>query len=185
MHGGRAERRDFLLQGRIGREHQQPLRLGALDEPDDEVDLLLERREDAAERPRPGGDAAGEAVRPDGLDERTRSYLEVVANAADSGLPSRSELYVEGDDAYELLEAYPVGRDRWALASLDITEVRHAEQALRRQEEAIRRAYVMAKSGASLQSDLPPEISGQGAGGAPLPAAGPPGHPGQSSAGMS
>ena len=80
--------------------------------------------------------------RPDGLDERTRSYLEVVANAADSGLPSRSELYVEGDDAYELLEAYPVGRDRWALASLDITEVRHAEQALRRQEEAIRRAYV-------------------------------------------
>jgi anti-sigma regulatory factor (Ser/Thr protein kinase)/membrane protein implicated in regulation of membrane protease activity len=80
--------------------------------------------------------------RPDGLDERTRSYLEVVASAAGSGTPSRSELYVESEDAYELLEAYPIGRDRWALAAQDISGVRHAERALRRQEENIRRAYV-------------------------------------------
>ena len=80
--------------------------------------------------------------RPDGLDERTRSYLEVVASAADGGAPARSELFVESEDAYELLEAYPVGRDRWALSALDITGVRHAERALRRQEESIRRAYV-------------------------------------------
>jgi anti-sigma regulatory factor (Ser/Thr protein kinase)/PAS domain-containing protein len=80
--------------------------------------------------------------RPDGLDERTRSYLEVVASAAGSGGPARSELHVQGDDAYELLEAYPVGRDRWALSALDISGVRHAEKALRRQEETIRRAYV-------------------------------------------
>ncbi len=80
--------------------------------------------------------------RPDGLDERTRSYLEVVASAADSGMPARSELHIESEDAYELLEAYPVGHDRWALAAEDITGVRHAEQALRRQEENIRRAYV-------------------------------------------
>ncbi len=80
--------------------------------------------------------------RPDGLDERTRSYLEVVASAADGGTPVRSELFIESDDAYELLEAYPVGRDRWALSALDITGVRHAERALRRQEENIRRAYV-------------------------------------------
>ena len=80
--------------------------------------------------------------RPDGLDGRTRSYLEVVASAAGTGTPARSELYVEGEDAYELLEAYPVGRDRWALAALDISGVRHAERALRRQEENIRRAYV-------------------------------------------
>jgi anti-sigma regulatory factor (Ser/Thr protein kinase) len=80
--------------------------------------------------------------RPDGLDERTRSYLEVVANAAGTGGSARSELYVEGDDAYELLEVYPVGRDRWALSALDISGVRHAERALRRQEEGIRRAYV-------------------------------------------
>ena len=33
--------------------------------------------------------------RPDGLDERTRSYLEVVASAAGSGASARSELYVE------------------------------------------------------------------------------------------
>jgi anti-sigma regulatory factor (Ser/Thr protein kinase) len=80
--------------------------------------------------------------RSDGLDERTRSYLEVVASAAGSGGPARSELYVQGDDAYELLEAYPVGRDRWALSALDISGVRHAERALRRQEDSIRRAYV-------------------------------------------
>lgn len=80
--------------------------------------------------------------RPDGLDERTRSYLEVVASAADSGTPARSELHIESDDAYELLEAYPVGRDRWALAAQDISGVRQAERALRRQEEGIRRAYV-------------------------------------------
>jgi anti-sigma regulatory factor (Ser/Thr protein kinase) len=80
--------------------------------------------------------------RPNGLDERTRSYLEVVASAAGTGALARSELHVESDDAYELLEAYPVGRDRWALSALDISGVRHAEQALRRQEEGIRRAYV-------------------------------------------
>ena len=56
--------------------------------------------------------------RPDGLDERTRSYLEVVASAAGTGTPARSELHVESEDAYELLEAYPVGRDRWALSAL-------------------------------------------------------------------
>ena len=33
--------------------------------------------------------------RPDGLDERTRSYLEIVASAADSGMPARSELHIE------------------------------------------------------------------------------------------
>jgi anti-sigma regulatory factor (Ser/Thr protein kinase) len=80
--------------------------------------------------------------RPDGLDERTRSYFEMVANAAGMDGPTRSELYVPDDDAYELLEAYPVGRDRWALSALDISGVRHAERALRRQEETIRRAYV-------------------------------------------
>jgi anti-sigma regulatory factor (Ser/Thr protein kinase)/PAS domain-containing protein len=80
--------------------------------------------------------------RPDGLDERTRSYLEMVASAAGMGGPVRSELHIAGDDAYELLEAYPVGRDRWALSALDISGVRRAERALRRQEESIRRAYV-------------------------------------------
>lgn len=89
------------------------------------------------------GQAVGRRLsRLDGLDERTRSYLEVVASAAGTGGSARSELFVESEDAYELLEAYPVGRDRWALSALDITGVRHAERALRRQEESIRRAYV-------------------------------------------
>jgi anti-sigma regulatory factor (Ser/Thr protein kinase) len=88
-------------------------------------------------------DAVGSRLsHPDGLDERTRSYLEMVASAAGMGGPARSELHIREDDAYELLEAYPVGRDRWALSALDISGVRHAERALRRQEDTIRRAYV-------------------------------------------
>jgi len=42
---------------------------------------------------------------------------------------------------------------------------------VRELENSIRRAYVMAKGDAILQSDLPPEISGQSASGAPLPPA--------------
>lgn len=80
--------------------------------------------------------------RPDDLDERTRSYLEVVAAAAGSGVPSRTELYVENDDAYELVEVHPIGPDRWALAALDVSGVHRAKQTLRRPEESIRRAYV-------------------------------------------
>ena len=102
--------------------------------------------------------------RPDGLDERTRSYLEVVASAAGSGGPARSELYVREDDAYEFLEAYPVGRDRWALSALDISGVRHAERALRRQEDSIRRAYVDvldAVTGGKLILLTDEELSGQ------------------------
>jgi two-component system nitrogen regulation response regulator GlnG len=40
---------------------------------------------------------------------------------------------------------------------------------VRELENAIRRAHVMAKSGAILPGDLPPEISGQGGGAPPLP----------------
>ncbi len=102
--------------------------------------------------------------RPEGLDERTRSYLEVAASAARSGSSVRSELHIEGGDAYELLEAYPVGRDRWALSALDITGVRHAERALRRQEEDIRRAYVdvlAAVTGGKLILLTDDELAGQ------------------------
>jgi anti-sigma regulatory factor (Ser/Thr protein kinase) len=113
---------------------------------DDEITDLELLDMNPTQRARSGltrAEAVGKRLsRPDGLDERTRSYLEVVASAAGAGTPSRSELYVESEDAYELLEAYPIGRDRWALAAQDISSVRHAERALRRQEENIRRAYV-------------------------------------------
>jgi len=84
----------------------------------------------------------GRLNRPEGLDERTRAYLETVAGAAGTGTPSRAELHIESEDSYEVLEVYPVGRDRWALAAQDVTDVRRAEQALRLQEDDIRRAYV-------------------------------------------
>jgi len=78
--------------------------------------------------------------RPD--DERLRAYFDLVANAISSGKSARSELRVQAEDAYELLTAYPAGRDLWALSATDVSEVRRAEQALHRQEDQIRRAYV-------------------------------------------
>ena len=61
------------------------------------------------------------------LDERTRAYFEVVAAAIGDGRPARSELHVRGSDTHELLEAYPVGPDTWALAAPDISERVRAE----------------------------------------------------------
>jgi len=80
--------------------------------------------------------ACGEA------DERLRAYFDLVAGAIIFVQSTRTELSVQDEDAYELLAAYPAGRDLWALSAMDVTDVRRAEQALRRQEEGIRRAYV-------------------------------------------
>ena len=51
-------------------------------------------------------------------------------------------MYLRGQDAYELLSAYPAGGDLWVLSATDVTDLREAERALRRQEEGIRQAYV-------------------------------------------
>jgi anti-sigma regulatory factor (Ser/Thr protein kinase) len=77
-----------------------------------------------------------------GLGERLRAHLEFVQSAVAEGEPARSELYLPSDGLYELLLAYPIGHGLWALAALDVTDVREAEQALRRQQEGIRQAYV-------------------------------------------
>ncbi len=74
--------------------------------------------------------------------ERLRAYFDVVASAADTGECTRCEFRVRAEGTYELLTAYPAGRDLWALSAVDVTDVREAEQALRLQEEAIRSAYV-------------------------------------------
>ena len=78
----------------------------------------------------------------DPLDERMCAHFEFAAGAVHSAGPSRSELHISSDDAYELLLAFPIGRDLWALAALDVTEVRRAEQTLRREQEGIRQAYI-------------------------------------------
>ncbi len=78
----------------------------------------------------------------DAADERLRAYFDFVAGAIVFGQSTRSELSIQAGDEYELLAAYPAGRDLWALSAMDVTDVRRAEQALRRQEEGIRRAYV-------------------------------------------
>jgi len=75
-------------------------------------------------------------------DERLSTYVEFVADAVRSGEALRSELFLQEAGTYELLSAYPSGSDRWALSATDVTELREAEEALRRQEEHIRRAYV-------------------------------------------
>ena len=78
----------------------------------------------------------------DPLDERMCAHFEFAAGAVRTARPARSELHIASGDAYELLLAFPIGRDLWALAALDVTEVRRAEQALRREQEGIRQAYI-------------------------------------------
>jgi len=75
-------------------------------------------------------------------DERMRAYYDLVVDAVRSGQSVHRELHLRGAGAHELVSVYTVGGGLWALAATDITEVREAEQALRRQEEDIRRAYV-------------------------------------------
>ena len=79
----------------------------------------------------------------DGHDERLRAYFDVVKGAAEARSATRSEACLHARDAYELLSAYPAGdADLWVLSATDVTDLREAEQALHRQDEAIRRAYV-------------------------------------------
>ncbi len=77
-----------------------------------------------------------------GDDVRVDAYFALIVGAVATGKATRRELHVEAEDAYEYLTAYRTGHDMWALSAVDTTEVRRAEQALRHQEEEIRRAYV-------------------------------------------
>ena len=78
----------------------------------------------------------------DGSDERLQAYFDVVTGAIATGRPARCEVYLRGQEAYELLSAYPAADDLWVVSATDVTELREAERALRRQEEGIRQAYV-------------------------------------------
>ncbi|NLE21452.1 MAG: hypothetical protein GX624_01530 [Actinobacteria bacterium] len=78
----------------------------------------------------------------DGSDERLGAYFDVVTGAVASGRATQCEIYLRGQAVYELLSVYPVGRSTWVLSATDVTELREAERALRRQEESIRNAYV-------------------------------------------
>ena len=65
-----------------------------------------------------------------------------VSGAVGAGQPARCEVYLRTHGAYELLSAYPVADDLWVVSATDVTDLREAERALRRQEEGIRLAYV-------------------------------------------
>ena len=75
-------------------------------------------------------------------DARLRAYFALVADCIAAGAPVSRELLMPEEDTYELLTAYPAGRDLWALTTADVTDARRAEHLKRRQEEALRRAYV-------------------------------------------
>ncbi len=75
-------------------------------------------------------------------DARLHTYFALVADCIAAGAPVSRELHVPEEDTYELLTAYPAGRDLWALTTADVTDARRAEHLKRRQEEEIRRAYV-------------------------------------------
>lgn len=78
----------------------------------------------------------------DGSDERLQAYFDVVSGAVEAGRPARCEVYLRTLGAYELLSAYPAADDLWVVSATDVTDLREAERALRRQEEGIRQAYV-------------------------------------------
>ena len=78
----------------------------------------------------------------DGADERLCAYFEAVSSAVAGGCATRTEVCLRTADATELLSVSPAGGDLWQLSATDVTELRRAEEALRRQEEGIRRAYV-------------------------------------------
>jgi ligand-binding sensor protein/anti-sigma regulatory factor (Ser/Thr protein kinase) len=78
----------------------------------------------------------------DPADGRFRAYYDAVAAAVDVGHATRAEVCLQTRDASELLSVYPAGGDLWVLSATDVTELRAAEDALRHQEEGIRRAYV-------------------------------------------
>jgi len=78
----------------------------------------------------------------DAGEERLRAYFDVVLGAIATGQPARCEVYLRQQGAYELLSAYPAADDLWVVSATDVTELREAERALRRQEENIRHAYV-------------------------------------------
>lgn len=78
----------------------------------------------------------------DGSDERLHAYFDVVTGAVAAGRAARCEVFLRGSATYELLSVYPVARGTWVLSATDVTDLREAERALRRQEESIRHAYV-------------------------------------------
>jgi ligand-binding sensor protein/anti-sigma regulatory factor (Ser/Thr protein kinase) len=78
----------------------------------------------------------------DAGDERLRAYFDVVMGAISAGQPTRCEVYLRQQGAYELLSAYPAADDLWVVSATDVSELREAERALRVQEENIRHAYV-------------------------------------------
>jgi ligand-binding sensor protein/anti-sigma regulatory factor (Ser/Thr protein kinase) len=77
-----------------------------------------------------------------GSEERLYTYFDVAKDAVVSRRSVRCEVYLQGPGAYELLSAYPVAEDLWVVSATDVTDLREAERALRRQEEGIRQAYV-------------------------------------------
>jgi ligand-binding sensor protein/anti-sigma regulatory factor (Ser/Thr protein kinase) len=88
------------------------------------------------------GELVGRRLRDLDEDERLHAYFEAVASAIEAGQATRSEICLSTSGVSELLSVSPAGGDLWLLSATDVSELRKAEEALRSQEEGIRRAYV-------------------------------------------
>lgn len=75
-------------------------------------------------------------------DPRMRAYFALVRSAIEEGIAQHSDLRRELAGVDELLTAFAVEPSLYALGSVDLTDLREAQRALRRQEERIREAYV-------------------------------------------
>ncbi len=84
----------------------------------------------------------GQRMSDGGHSDRMRAYFDIVKDGLERGEPVRGEYSAENDAVDELISAYPVEVDLWAVAAMDITEMRKAQEALRAKDEWIRDAYV-------------------------------------------
>ena len=98
------------------------------------------------------------------LPPQRRAHSDPAAARAPRGRPAAGELF-SGKKCARIAAPAEIRRRQ---RHQDL-EKYHWPGNVRELENAIRRAHVMAKSDAILLGDLPPEISGQGAGGAAIP----------------
>ncbi len=73
---------------------------------------------------------------------RIGAYFDLVMESLEKGSAARGEVEIRDEGIDELISSYPIEADVWAVASMDISEMRRAEDALRAKDEWIRDAYV-------------------------------------------
>lgn len=78
----------------------------------------------------------------DTTDPRLQRYFDLVKRACETHQAQHEELRMEVDDVDEVLTAFAIEDDLFVMTSMDVSDLRAAQKAIRNQEEWIRDAYV-------------------------------------------